>query len=184
LRDVEEIAARASARYKVGAASDPEATVGPMANARQRDSVRSYIVKGIEEGAKLVAGGPEIPPEVDEDGFYIKPTVFSQVSPSMAIAREEIFGPVLSILAYEEEADAVQIANDSDYGLSGAVWAGTDEQALRVARQLRTGMVSINGGPFNPSAPFGGFKQSGHGRELGRFGLDEFLTYSSFQLNS
>jgi acyl-CoA reductase-like NAD-dependent aldehyde dehydrogenase len=117
-----------------------------------------------------------------EKGYFVRPTVFSDVTSEMAIAQEEIFGPVLVIMPYEDEDDAVRIANDSIYGLSGGVWSGDRERATRVARRLRTGQVEINGGAFNMLAPFGGYKQSGHGRELGRYGLEEFLTVKSLQL--
>jgi acyl-CoA reductase-like NAD-dependent aldehyde dehydrogenase len=143
--------------------------------------VRGYIRKGQEEGAKLVTGGADAP-EGLETGFFVRPTVFSEVTPEMTIAQEEIFGPVLTIMPYEDEDDAVRIANDSVYGLAGGVWSGDQEHAKRVARRIRTGQVEINGGAFNPLAPFGGYKQSGYGRELGRYGLEEFLQVKSLQL--
>jgi acyl-CoA reductase-like NAD-dependent aldehyde dehydrogenase len=135
----------------------------------------------VEEGAKLVAGG-EDPPEEQPRGYFVRPTVFSEVMPDMTIAQEEIFGPVLAIMPYDDEEDAVQIANDTMYGLAGGVWSSDEEHAQRVARRIRTGQVEINGGTFNPLAPFGGYKQSGHGRELGPFGLEEFLQVKSLQL--
>jgi acyl-CoA reductase-like NAD-dependent aldehyde dehydrogenase len=128
-----------------------------------------------------VTGGAE-PPEGLEKGYFVRPTVFANVRNEMKIAREEIFGPVLSIIPYEDEDDAVRIANDSIYGLAGGVWSASVERAKRVARRLRTGQVDINGGSFNPSAPFGGYKQSGNGRELGRYGFEEFLEVKSLQL--
>jgi acyl-CoA reductase-like NAD-dependent aldehyde dehydrogenase len=128
-----------------------------------------------------VTGGAE-PPEGLDRGFYVRPTVFSEVTPEMTIAQEEIFGPVLAIMPYDDEDDAVRIANDSIYGLAGGVWSADEEHAERVARRIRTGQVEINGGAFNPLAPFGGYKQSGHGRELGHFGLEEFLQIKSLQL--
>jgi len=155
--------------------------LGPLVSDAQRDRVRGYIAKGIEEGAKLVAGGAE-PPEGLETGYFVRPTVFSEVTPEMTIAQEEIFGPVLAIMPYDDEEDAVRIANDTEYGLAGGVWSGDEERAKAVARRIRTGQVEINGGVFNPLAPFGGFKQSGHGRELGRLGLEEFLAVKSLQL--
>jgi betaine-aldehyde dehydrogenase len=143
--------------------------------------VRAYITKGIAEGAQLLIGGPQAPAGLDK-GYYVQPTVFGRVKPEMTIAQEEIFGPVLSILTYRDEDDAVRIANDSVYGLAGAVWSQDEQRAQRVARRLRTGAVDINGGAFNLMAPFGGYKQSGHGRELGRYGLEEFLEVKSLQL--
>jgi aldehyde dehydrogenase (NAD+)/betaine-aldehyde dehydrogenase len=147
----------------------------------QRRRVRDYIEKGIEEGAKLVTGGAQAPEGLDQ-GWYVQPTVFSEVTPEMTIAQEEIFGPVLVIMPYEDEEDAVRIANDSAYGLAGGVWSADEERAKRVARRIRTGQVEINGAAFNPLAPFGGYKQSGYGRELGPFGLEEYLQVKSLQL--
>ena len=126
--------------------------------------------------------GGEEPPEGSERGYFVRPTVFSDVRSDMTIAQEEIFGPVLAIMPYEDEEDAVRIANDSVYGLAGGVWSADEERAKRVARRIRTGQVEINGGAFNPLAPFGGYKQSGHGRELGRFALEEYLQVKSLQL--
>ena len=145
--------------------------------------MRGYIKSGIEEGAQLLSGGPDAPENLS-NGYFVKPTVFGRVDSKMTIAQDEIFGPVLSILSYKDEEDAVRIANDSIYGLAGAVWSGNEERAKRVARRLRTGQVDINGGPFNLLAPFGGYKQSGNGRELGRFGLEEFLEVKSMQLKT
>ena len=147
----------------------------------QRERVRGYIEKGQAEGARLVTGGAE-PPEGLDSGYFVRPTVFSEVTPEMTIAQEEIFGPVLSIMPYDDEEDAVRIANDTIYGLAGGVWSADEERAKRVAARIRTGQVEINGGAFNPLAPFGGYKQSGHGRELGRYGLEEFLVAKSLQL--
>jgi len=174
LAEVEELAVKAAENFTVGDPFDPTARLGPLVSKRQQERVRGYIQKGIDEGAKLLIGGAE-QPEGKETGFFISPTVFSEVDNKMIIAQEEIFGPVLSIIPYDTEEEAIEIANDSIYGLSGGVWAGDQEHAKSVARQLRTGQVEVNGGMFNPQAPFGGYKQSGCGRELGKYGLDEYL---------
>ncbi len=181
LAEAEEIAAAAAAQFKPGDPLESSTTLGPLVSEDQREQVRDYIRKGSEEGAKLVAGGAE-PPEGLEAGYFVRPTVFSEVTPEMTIAQEEIFGPVLAIMPYEDESDAVRIANDSLYGLAGGVWSGDEERAKAIARRIRTGQVEINGGAFNPLAPFGGYKQSGYGRELGLFGLEEFLQIKSLQL--
>jgi aldehyde dehydrogenase (NAD+) len=157
------------------------AMLGPLSSQAQVDRVNGYIQKGIDEGAKLVVGGTG-KPEGLEEGYFVKPTVFSEVRNDMTIAQEEIFGPVLSIIPFEDEADAVAIANDSPYGLSGGVWAGDAERAKAVARQIRTGQIEVNGGAFNPNAPFGGYKQSGYGREYGEHGFEEFLETKAMQL--
>ncbi|MGY1455813.1 aldehyde dehydrogenase family protein [Streptomyces sp. SS8] len=175
-----ETAAAAAAKYVPGDPTDPATRLGPVVNAGQRERVTGYIRTGVEEGATLVAGGADAPEGVDR-GFYVRPTVFAGVTPEMTIAREEIFGPVLSILRYEDADDAARIANDCDYGLSGAVWAADDETAAAFARRLHTGQVDINGGRFNPLAPFGGYKRSGVGRELGPHGLTEYLQTKSLQ---
>jgi acyl-CoA reductase-like NAD-dependent aldehyde dehydrogenase len=147
----------------------------------QQDRVRDYIAKGIAEGCELLTGGADLPEEVNPNGYYVKPTVFGKVKPDSTIAQEEIFGPVLSIISYIDEDDAVRIANGTVYGLAGGVWSATDEHAEQVARRLRTGQVEINGGPFNLYAPFGGYKQSGNGRELGKYGLEDFLEFKAMQ---
>ncbi|MEU6685484.1 aldehyde dehydrogenase family protein [Streptomyces sp. NPDC046832] len=165
-----ELAAAAAAKY-----GD---RIGPVVNAKQQARVRGYIEKGIAEGARLVAGGPEAP---RESGYFVSPTVFADVTEDMTIAQEEIFGPVLSILAYEDEEDALRIANGTVYGLAGAVWAGDEAEAVAFARRMETGQVDINGGRFNPLAPFGGYKHSGVGRELGVHGLAEYLQTKSLQ---
>ena len=149
-------------------------TLGPLVSGAQRDRVRNYIDKGIAEGATLAIGGAEAPDGLDV-GYFVQPTVFTDVSNDMTIAQEEIFGPVLSIIPYRDDAHAVELANDSQYGLSGAVWSGDQDRAMNVARQIRTGQIEVNGGSFNPLAPFGGYKQSGYGREAGTYGLEEFF---------
>ena len=167
-------------RYSVGNPMDESIRCGPMVSERQQKSVSGYISSGIAEGATLVAGGEGMPEGLD-NGYFVKPTVFADVTPDMTIFREEIFGPVLTITTYETEEEAITLANDSEYGLSGGVWSSNEDRAMGVARALRTGQVSINGGPFNISAPFGGYKLSGNGRELGVYGLDEFLEVKSIQ---
>ena len=174
LAEAEALAVAAAESYMPGDPADPATRLGPLASAAQRDRVRSYIEKGIEEGAKLLTGGPEAPDGLDK-GFFVRPTVFSEVRNDMTIAQEEIFGPVLSIIPYDDDDEAVRIANDTIYGLSGAVWSADPERAERVARRIRTGQITVNGGAFNMQAPFGGYKQSGLGREAGRWGLEEFL---------
>jgi aldehyde dehydrogenase (NAD+) len=149
-------------------------------SAQQRDRVIGYIRKGVEEGARLAVGGPEAPESV-ERGFYVRPTVFGGVRPEMTIAQEEIFGPVLSVMPYTDEDDAVRIANSTVYGLAAGVFSADPDRALAVAKRLRAGQVDINGGMFNTSAPFGGYRQSGNGREFGKFGLDEFCEIKSVQ---
>jgi acyl-CoA reductase-like NAD-dependent aldehyde dehydrogenase len=181
LGQVEEIASRCVATYTIGNPLEPTTRLGPLVSSAQREAVRGYIALGIDEGAKLVTGGLEAP-EGLERGFFVRPTVFSEVRSDMAIAREEIFGPVLCILAYDTEQEAVAIANDSIYGLSGAVWSADVDRAVALARRIRTGQLDINGAMFNPLAPFGGFKQSGHGRELGKYGLAEYLETKSIQI--
>jgi acyl-CoA reductase-like NAD-dependent aldehyde dehydrogenase len=181
LAEAEGIAALTAESYTPGNPFDDTTRIGPLVSAAQRERVRVYIQKGIDEGAKLVTGGVD-PPEGLERGFFVRPTVFSEVRRDMTIAQEEIFGPVLSILPYDTEDEAIEIANDSIYGLAGAVWSADAARATGIARRIRTGQVDINGGSFNPLAPFGGFKQSGHGRELGRLGLEEYLETKSLQL--
>ena len=181
LAEVEQIAVAAAESFTVGDPFGGEAKLGPLVSAAQQSRVRDYIKKGVDGGATLLTGGAE-QPEGLEKGYYVKPTVFSNVTNDMTIAQEEIFGPVLSIIAYDTEEEAIAIANDTIYGLAGGVWSGDKERATRVARQLRTGQVEVNGGAFNLNAPFGGYKQSGLGREAGTFGLEEFLEVKSLQL--
>jgi acyl-CoA reductase-like NAD-dependent aldehyde dehydrogenase len=176
------LAVEAAKAFTLG---DPlaEATrLGPLSSKVQLERVRDYIRKGVAEGAELLTGGAEQPEGVAPGGYFVKPTVFGKVNNSMTIAQEEIFGPVLSIIPYQDEEEAVRIANDTPYGLAGAVWSKDEARAQRVARRIRAGQVDVNGGAFNMNAPFGGFKQSGHGREAGVYGLEEFLEYKSLQL--
>ncbi|MBS1886391.1 MAG: aldehyde dehydrogenase family protein [Actinobacteria bacterium] len=181
LAEVEELAAAAAEGFVPGDPLDPGTTLGPLVSAHQRERVRGYIATGETEGAKLLTGGAE-PPEGLTRGYFVRPTVFSEVTPEMTIAREEIFGPVLAIQPYEDEADALRIAGATEYGLAAGVWSGDEERAIAVAGRLRAGQIEINGGAFNPIAPFGGYGQSGHGREFGRFGLEEMLQTKSLQL--
>jgi aldehyde dehydrogenase (NAD+) len=177
LAEAEEIAKNKADSYVLGDPYDPATTLGPVANVNQRDRIRAYIESGLEQGVKLVTGGPQAP-EGLEKGFFVKPTVFSGDNTSR-VAREEIFGPVVVIVPFDDEDEALRIANDTDYGLAGAVWADTDEHARAVANRLRAGRIRINGSAINPRAPHGGFKLSGIGREFGRYGIEEFLEYKS-----
>ena len=174
LEEAERIAASAVAKLVVGDPQNPATTTGPIANRRQYERVLALIKTGIAEKAKLVAGGLGLPDGIAR-GLYIKPTVFSQVTNQMRIAQEEIFGPVLTMIPYNTEEEAIAIANDTIYGLSGFVWGGNIEHARAVAKRLRTGMVHLNGATVDPAAPFGGYKQSGIGREWGGSGIDEYL---------
>ena len=178
--EVVEVISSTMERYTVGDPMDEGMKCGPMVSGRQQESVGGYIAMGVSEGATLVSGGEGMPNGLSA-GFFVKPTVFADVTPEMTVFREEIFGPVLSISTYETEEEAISMANDSEYGLSGGVWSGDEGRAMRVARAMRTGQVSINGGAFNISAPFGGYKLSGNGRELGSHGLDEFLEVKAIQ---
>jgi aldehyde dehydrogenase (NAD+) len=177
----EELAVAAAEAFTPGDPFADSTRLGPLVSDVQRQRVRGYIEQGEAEGAKLLTGGAGVPEGLDR-GYFVSPTVFSEVTPEMTIAREEIFGPVLAIQPYDDEDDAVRIANDTDYGLAGGVWSGDQERAIAVARRIRTGQIEINGGPFNPMAPFGGYGQSGHGRENGRYGLEELLQVKSLQL--
>ena len=181
LAEVEGIAAATAAAFTPGNPFAKGSRLGPLVSAAQRDRVRGFIQTGIDEGATLVAGGTAAP-EGLEQGYFVQPTVFSNVTREMTIAREEIFGPVLSIMPYDSEEEAIEIANDTVYGLAGGVWSGDADHAKSVARKIRAGQVEVNGGAFNVMAPFGGYKQSGLGREAGTFGLEEFLEVKSLQL--
>lgn len=181
LAEAEAAAAAVAGGMKVGDPFAEGTNLGPLASAAQRDRVQMYINKGIEEGATLIAGGLGAPEGLDK-GYYVKPTVFSNVTNDMTIAQEEIFGPVLSILPYDDIDQAVEIANGTVYGLAGAVFSADKDKAIAIAKRMKTGQVEINGGAFNPNAPFGGYKQSGIGRELGEYGFEEFLEIKSLQL--
>jgi aldehyde dehydrogenase (NAD+) len=177
LAEAEELAVRKAESYVLGDPYDPATTLGPVANSTQQQRVRDYIRSGLEEGVRLLTGGPEAP-EGLERGYFVRPTVFSGDNTSR-IAREEIFGPVVVIVPFDSEDEAFDIANDTDYGLAGAIWAGDADRARALARRLRAGRIRINGSPVNQRAPHGGFKLSGIGREFGRYGIEEFLEYKS-----
>jgi betaine-aldehyde dehydrogenase len=176
-----ELATRLVRGFDLGDPVAGRAKLGPLISDGQRARVRGFIEEGIAEGAQLMTGGAEPPPELNR-GFYVQPTLFAHVQPEMRIAREENFGPVLAILSYDDEDHAVEIANGTIYGLAAAVWSADEARALRVAQRLRCGQVDINGAHFNPAAPFGGYRQSGNGRELGRYGLEEFLELKAVHL--
>ncbi len=167
--------------YHPGNPLEESTKCGPMVSLRQQKSVTDYIESGIKEGAELISGGLGMPENISK-GYYVKPTVFANVTPDMKIWNEEIFGPVLVIATYNTEKEALELANDSIYGLSGGVWSEDEERAINFARDMRTGQVSVNGGAFNVNAPFGGYKLSGNGRELGTHGLNEYLEIKSIQL--
>jgi aldehyde dehydrogenase (NAD+) len=175
------LAAESAAKYAPGDPADEATRMGPLVSADQLERVRSYLALGVEEGARLVAGGPE-PVRGRPNGYYVNPTVFADVSNDMRVAQEEIFGPVLVLIPYDTEEEAVAIANDTVYGLNAAVWSGDPERGLAVARRLRAGQVEVNGGALNPRAPFGGYKRSGNGREWGAHGLEEFCEVKAIQL--
>ena len=177
LADAEDIAAAGAGSYVLGDPFDPATTLGPVVTEAQRDRVRGYIRHGVEEGARMIAGGPEAPDGLPR-GYFVRPTVFSGDN-SNKIAREEIFGPVVVITPFDDEADAIRMANDSSYGLAAAVWCADPERARAIATRVRAGRIRINGSPINPRAPHGGFKLSGIGRENGRYGIEEFLEYQS-----
>lgn len=183
LGETEQQVAQLVSEMKVGDPGDPGAKLGPLVSARQRDSVLLHIKRAIQSGVRLLVGGDD-PPEGLERGFYVRPTVFTEVDPEAPIAQEEVFGPVLCIISYRDVEHAVEIANGTRYGLAAAVWSADADRAVQIARRIRAGQTDINGAPFNPMAPFGGFKQSGYGRELGIFGLEEYLEPLSIQLST
>jgi aldehyde dehydrogenase (NAD+) len=173
------LVAKAADGYRLGDPFDPATRLGPLVSAAQRERVREHVARGLADGGRLVAGGPDA--ALPDRGFFVAPTVIADVDPDSALAQEEVFGPVLAVIPVDDDDHAVAVANNSRYGLAGAVWSGDEERALRVARRLRTGAVDINGAPFNPLAPFGGYKQSGLGRELGSYGLEEFQQLKAIQ---
>ncbi len=181
LGEVEDLVMARLQGYRAGDPLEPSTNFGPLGSEAQQSRVREHIERALAEGARLLAGGTQPPPGA-ADGYFVAPTVFTDVRPDMGIAREEVFGPVLAIIPYGDEDEAVEIANASIYGLAGAVWSADPARAQRVARRLRTGQVDINGSWFNPLAPFGGYRQSGTGRELGVHGLLEFYELKSLQL--
>ena len=177
--EVKALAQAAILKFSVGPSFSDTSKLGPLVSANQRDRVLGFIKTGIAEGADVIAGGADT--SAFAEGYFVQPTILG-IKSTDTLAQEEIFGPVLVVIPYKDEADAIAIANSTIYGLGGAVWAGTDEEAMRVARRMRTGQVDINGGPFNAHAPFGGYKQSGNGRENGVYGFEEFLEFKSLQL--
>jgi acyl-CoA reductase-like NAD-dependent aldehyde dehydrogenase len=181
LEEVRALARMAISKYKIGPSLEEDSRLGPLVSAAQRDRVLGLIERGIREGAELIAGGATRP--AFDKGYFVEPTIL-RVQPGDTLAREEIFGPVLVVLTYRDEDEAVHIANDTIYGLGGGVWSRDENRAISVARRMRTGQVDINGAPFNANAPFGGYKQSGIGRENGKFGIEEFLEYKSIQFKS
>ncbi|WP_193076091.1 aldehyde dehydrogenase family protein [Pseudomonas sp. FME51] len=176
--EIAAIAKAVSAKVKAGAPDGADTVIGPVVSKVQWNKIQELIGKGIEEGAKLVVGGTGRPEGLDK-GYYVQPTIFSHVTTDMTIARDEIFGPVLSIIGYEDEADAIRIANDTRYGLSGYISSADLDRARNAARQIRTGMVHLNGAPLDNNAPFGGYKESGNGREWGHYGMEDFLEVKS-----
>ena len=180
-QEAAQLAVETARTFNPGDPMKDDTRLGPLISGTQRERVRGYIRKGMDEGVALLLGGVEPPPGL-ERGYFVQPTVFGRVKPGTTIEQEEIFGPVLAVIAYQDEEEAVRIANDTIYGLAAAVWSRDEERARRVARRVRAGRVDVNGGAFNILAPFGGYKQSGHGREFGRYGLEEFLVVKSLQL--
>jgi acyl-CoA reductase-like NAD-dependent aldehyde dehydrogenase len=174
-----EIAEAAVSKYTVGDPWDPATRLGPSASQKQFETVLGYIERAPRDGARLITGGPE---KIRDKGYFVAPTVFADVLPDSELGQEEVFGPVLAIIPFRDTDEALEIANGTPYGLSGAVWAADDDTAIAFARQVQTGQIDINGGSYNPAAPFGGYKKSGVGRELGRIGFEEFLQIKSLQL--
>lgn len=169
----------AVSRYTVGDPRDPATRIGPSASQSQFNTVRGFIERAQHDGARLLVGGAD---PISDVGYFVSPTVFADVDPESELGQEEVFGPVLAVIPYSDADDALHIANGTPYGLSGAVWGGSDDEAIEFARRVQTGQLDINGGAYNPAAPFGGYKKSGIGRELGRFGFEEYLQTKSLQL--
>jgi acyl-CoA reductase-like NAD-dependent aldehyde dehydrogenase len=180
LDEAEAAAAQAAGAIRVGHPLDAATDMGPLVSGLQRERVRGYVERAIADGARVIAGGTDAPDGLDR-GYFFRPTVLGDVRPEMEVAQEEIFGPVVCLIPYKDDDDAVALANDSRYGLAGAVWSDDRDRAMAVARRMRTGRVVVNGGAFNPIAPFGGYRQSGIGRELGAYGLEEFLEVKTLQ---
>jgi betaine-aldehyde dehydrogenase len=178
-REALDLIKAAVARYAVGDPLDPATRIGPLASASQFEGVRGFIERAQDDGASLLVGGAE---KICDVGYYVAPTVFADVDPGSELGQEEVFGPVLAVIPFNDEADALRIANGTPYGLSGSVWAKDTDSAIAFARGVQTGQLDINGGMYNPVAPFGGYKKSGIGRELGRAGFEEFLQTKSLQL--
>jgi betaine-aldehyde dehydrogenase len=178
-REALDLIKAAVARYAVGDPLDPATRIGPLASASQFEGVRGFIERAQDDGASLLVGGAE---KIRDVGYYVAPTVFADVDPGSELGQEEVFGPVLAVIPFNDETDALRIANGTPYGLSGAVWAKDTDSAIAFARGVQTGQLDINGGMYNPVAPFGGYKKSGIGRELGRAGFEEFLQTKSLQL--
>lgn len=176
-----ELVEAAVAKYTVGDPLDPDTRIGPSASARQYETVLGFIERAQRDGARLITGGAQ---KIRDAGYYVAPTVFADVAPESELGQEEVFGPVLAVIPFDDESDALRIANCTPYGLAGAVWAKDDDTAIAFARGVATGQLDINGGPYNPVAPFGGYKRSGIGRELGRAGFEEYLQTKSLQLPS
>jgi betaine-aldehyde dehydrogenase len=179
--EAKKIAQSVIAKFSIGPSMDEGSKLGPLVSAAQRDRVLGFIEQGLKEGAELVAGGPQKP--AFDKGYFVQPTIL-RVKATDTLAKEEIFGPVLVIITYKDEDEAVRIANDTIYGLGGGVWGADEAHATAVARRIRTGQVDINGAPFNSNAPFGGYKQSGNGRENGKFGFEEFLEFKAIQFKA
>ncbi|MFC6016581.1 aldehyde dehydrogenase family protein [Plantactinospora solaniradicis] len=173
------LAAELAGTYRPGDPFEPGTRLGPLVSAAQRDRVRDHVERGLADGGRLISGGPRA--ALPDRGYFVAPTVIADVDPDSALAQEEVFGPVLSVIPFDDDDHAVTVANNSRYGLAGAVWSGDEDRALGVARRMRTGAVDVNGAAFNPLAPFGGYKQSGLGRELGSYGLEEFLQVKAIQ---